>query len=402
MLETVREYGLEQLAASGETETYRMRHAEYMVRLSEEAEPHLWSLTRRAWLTRLAHDLENIRAALAWSETAPGRIELGLRLAGNLYWFWRLGIHWREIRVWLESVLARTDASELTAPRAKALWCLGMHSYFLGDLVTARSRFEESVEIWRRLGEKPGLARALSALGLVRRIQGDYTARSLQEEAVAICRELGDRPATARALFMLGSAPGTPDDHVRAREALSESAALNRGLGDPWALAPVLLMLGIGAYQRGDYAEARPHFDEALGVFREVNDRWHLARTLQGLGQLERAEGNDLSAWTQFREALTLYQELAVPAGIANCLAGCAGDARSRPERRVHLLAAADALWEALGVHLDPVDRAEVDREVGAARMMLGEAAFATAWAEGRAMTPEQAIAYAMEGSGSA
>src|SRR5438046_908147 len=110
-----------------------------------------------------------------------------------------------------------------------------MQTYYLNDYAAARYCLEESVDIWRRIGHKPGLARALSALGLVRRIQGDYAARSLQEEAVAILRQIGDRPALARALFMLAGAPGTAEDHERTHAALHEGAEIHRDLGDRWA-----------------------------------------------------------------------------------------------------------------------------------------------------------------------
>ncbi|HZO31709.1 MAG TPA: tetratricopeptide repeat protein [Chloroflexota bacterium] len=396
MLETVREYALEHLQARGETETYRWRHMAYIVRLSEEAWDFLRTPARKMWLARLEDDHENVRAALAWSEIAPGCIEQGLRIAGNLHWFWRLGNHWGEIRAWLKSALLREDAGEPTAPRARALWCLGMQSYFLSDYAAAQAHFEASVEVWRQLEYEGDLALTLSALGLVRRIQGDYAARSIQEEAVAICRRLDDQTRLAQALYFLGSAPGTSDDYLRARTALGEGAAIYRARGDRWAVARFDLMLGIAAHQLGDHDEARGRFEGALSVFRVVDDRWFLARALRGLGQIAWVDGDALGASTMYRDALSLYRELSDRAGVADCLAGVAAIIPCQPDQRVRLLAAADGLREALGLHLDPVNRVEANREVRAARTMLDQTAFAAAWAEGRAMSPEQAIELAL------
>src|SRR5262249_22123248 len=155
MLETIREYGLECLTASGEEPAVQRAHADYYLALIEEAEPALTGPEQAIWLERLEAEHDNLRAALYWAEESGGA-EIGLRLAGALCQFWLMRGHLREGQERLARLLGLAEASPHTAVRAKALRRAGHLADNLGDYAAAHAFFEESLAIWRALGEKGG------------------------------------------------------------------------------------------------------------------------------------------------------------------------------------------------------------------------------------------------------
>jgi predicted ATPase len=163
MLETIREYALERLEASGEAEAVRRQHTDYYLALAEAAAPQLHGAEQRAWLDRLDAEHDNLRAALAWSQTVPSGAGVGLRLAGALSVFWFVHGHVSEGRKWLAVVLVR-EAGTLAA-RAKALIGAGYLAGFQEDNVAAHTHFEESLALFRKVGDKAGIAAALRGLG---------------------------------------------------------------------------------------------------------------------------------------------------------------------------------------------------------------------------------------------
>jgi predicted ATPase/transcriptional regulator with XRE-family HTH domain len=206
MLETLREYALEQLETAGERHLLQQRHADDLLALAEEAEPHLFAAERGRWLRRLSEEQDNIRAALrfALEQDDP---EAGLRLVGAL-WIWFLRRLLVEGRRWAEDLLAHPGAGLRTAERASALFAAGHFAWLQGDVRTMRARLEESVAIWRDLGGDARLGRTLPFLGLA--IDDDQeAARRLAEEGVALCRGGDDRWGLAMALTNLGRIEAT-------------------------------------------------------------------------------------------------------------------------------------------------------------------------------------------------
>src|SRR6266487_2461547 len=184
MLETIREYATEQLAASGEEATVQERHTHYFLRLSEEMEPHWSSPEGDLWLEQMEREDANLRAALAWSKANQDGVEIGLRLAGALYYYWFLLGSLREGRAWLEEMLARTGSSERSAARGRALLGAGLLAWAEDDLEAASLRAEEALSIGREAQDKRLTADAETVLGLVRMGQGNTVmARSLFEES---------------------------------------------------------------------------------------------------------------------------------------------------------------------------------------------------------------------------
>ena len=397
MLETIREYALERLAASGEAETFRRRHATFFLRLSEEAEPKIRSAERSTWRKRLEVEHDNLRAALRWT-LENQEAEMGLSLAGALLAFWRVSNQDHEGRSWCEQVLAQPGAKARTTARAKALLAAGVMTRYLGDLQEAQRLLEESVSIGQEGGTagKRSLAHALTGLSHVALLQGNLgAARELGEESMRLFREVGEAWGTALALNFLGRATLEMGDLVAARVLLEESAALFRIIGDRQRLALPLNALGLVALRQGDYVSARAHYEEALAVSQETGDEQYIAEALAYLGTVVLRVGDYQQSLALYLQSLALNRVRGYKDGIAEDLAGVAEVANltGQPERAAWLLGAVEALREVSGIRLSPLRQAEYDCTVGGIRAQLDEAAFAAAWAEGRSMTLEQVLA---------
>jgi len=411
MLETIREYALEGLAAHGEAEALRERRLAYYLALGEAAEPHLRGAEQIIWADRLEVEHDNLRAALAWaheraaadSSTTTG-VEAELRLAGALFWFWSMRDYQIEGQRWLEGALARTNAPARTAARARALFVAGHFAAYQSDYVAGRARLEESVALWRQLGDTRGLALALihgRGLGWVALYERRVAeARALFAEGVALCRGIGDKWGLAKALWRLGAAVRR-DDPAAARPIVEEGVALYREVGDLNGLAEALPSLGIIARQQGDYTRAAALLEESLTVARELGNKGNVSFALQGLGDVVQDQGDDARALALYQESVALERLLEGKEGIAHCLVGVAGVAGAvgQAERAARLLSAAETLLDTIGLSLAawPETRADYDRYVAAARAQLDAATFTAAWAQGRAMSLDQVVAYALE-----
>jgi non-specific serine/threonine protein kinase len=397
LLETVRQYARDRLRESGETARVRDRHFDFFLRLAEQAEPELHRHEQVEWLDRLDVEHDNVRAALAWcltavdsgqwlvvSPTAQGpkadlplpepatnhhplstAVEKGLRLGGAVFWFWVARGYLGEGREQLARLLAPgalggAKASSGCAARAKALHGAGILAMFQGDYGAARTRLEESMAISRELGNRREAAWSLGYLGKTMRFQGDgAAARALFEESLAIFREVGSTNLIA------------------------------------WSLGN----LGDVARDQGDCGTARPLYEESLALFREVGNKRAISGLLDDLGMVALDQGDHDAARALMAEALTISWEVGHQGGLARDLSGLAAVAiaQAQFERAARLFGALAALREAIGHPLAPADRAGYERSLAAVRAGLGEAAFAAAWEEGRAMRLEQAVRLALE-----
>jgi predicted ATPase/DNA-binding CsgD family transcriptional regulator len=396
MLETIREYALERLKASGEADAMQRQHTTFFLRLSEEAEPKIRSDQQATWRKRLEADQDNLRAALRWT-LENQEAEMGLRLAGALLAFWRVSNQDREGRSWCEQVLAQSGTQVRTAARAKVLLAAGtttMHQ----DLSEAQRLLAESISIGREVGAvfRRNLAHALAMLTHVSLLQGDpSTARELAEESARLFQEVGEAWGSALALNFLGRATLELGDPIAARPLLEESAALFRMIGDRQRLAMPLIALGLVALRLSDYAGARTHFEEALTVARETGDELYIAAALARLGTVALRVGDYQQAATLYGQSLALIWAQGYSESIALGLAGLAELANllGQPERAARLFGAIEGLHEVSGIRLSPLRRAEHDRAVEGIHAQLDEATFVAAWAEGRTMSLEQILA---------
>jgi predicted ATPase/transcriptional regulator with XRE-family HTH domain len=393
MLETVREYALERLEESGELETMRLRHAEYFVEFAEAAEPHIREAPGNVWWQRIVADYDDLRAIFAECQAGVIDAEYGLRLGHALWQFWtRTSRHTEGFR-WLTVALER-GVPAATPIRAKALIAAGQLAAAFGDQ-PASTLLEAGLTLAREVRDKQAIAEALAELGRLARFQGNYArAVMLEEESLVLFREIGDAPHMIGTVLGLGDAALDQGDTTQAMGWFQEALTFNDQFMSNWAM----IMLARIAYVQGDGKRAWGILQECLTCSRSLGDFIALAATLIELGRVARL-GNDLAgAIAYFSESLTLLQDTGGHEFIANGLEGMAGIATfsEQPQRAARLFGAAEMLRTAANIPLPPVMRAEYDQAVAAIRAQLDESTFAAAWAAGRALTLEQAIAEAL------
>jgi ATP/maltotriose-dependent transcriptional regulator MalT len=400
MLETIREFGLEQLAAAGEEAATRNAHAAWCLALAEEAEPALLGPEQGRWLDRLAAEHGNLRTALAWSIEGAGAAaspETALRLAGALWLFWHVRGHFQEGRTWLERALAMGDGAE-PAVQAKALTNLGNIATDQSDYPRASALYERALALYRTIDDPNGIAAALNNLGLVAFEQGDFArAAAFHEESLQVRRTRLPRSELAIALSNLGDLANAQGDYERAQALHEEALDLRRELGNTRRIAQSCLCLGLVARNRGDLEAARRWAEEGLALFRSVGEQNGTSDALHDLGEIARRLGHTEEAATRFAESLRLRRETGARRGIAECFEGLAAVAwgQGDGETAIRLLAAAQALREAIGSPRPDVDRAALDRLTAAAAASLGAAGTDQTWTAGHALPLDVAVAEA-------
>ena len=318
MMETIREYSAELLEASGEADAMRRRHAEMFARMAEEAEPHLMSAGREPWLARLDADHNNFRAALRWAADHD-HVEIALRIAGALRWFWYFRGHIGEGYHWATELLAKPGASQRNALRAKVLATAGSLAFYYSDPVAACPLLEESVALWRELGDRRQLAYTLVftslAVSLSRR--DGAAARAAAAESVALFRELGDQWGLALALTYAGViAWAEPSLDVEAAALFQESYAIFGTLGDGWGIAGAILYLGALREEAGDKAGAIERYERFLTLSRASKDMWRVASGLDVLAALLRSQGETERADQLTEESAVLQRKLGKPMNL--------------------------------------------------------------------------------------
>lgn len=397
MLESVHEYALEKLRASGQVEGVRRRHAAFFLELAETAEPHLRGAQQPEWFRRLDRESGNLRAALQTSRQEP---ELHLRLASALFRFWLVRGYIAEGREVLAQALA--GSTDRSRSRARALHMASVLARTQGDYGAARALLEESLAISRALGDRRGVADALSNLGVVNQEQREYAlARTLLEESLAIRRELGDERGALGPLVNLGNTVYQQGDYALARSLLEEGLAKSRTLGDTYVLATVLDSLGSVARAQGDVDGQRARYEESLAVSRELGDKLGVSLTLCNLGEVALDQGEHAAARAFFEEGLTLQRELGDQRGIAFFFDGFArlAAAEGDAQRAAQLYGAAEAVREAIRASLSEAERLQHEHKVAAVRAQLGETTFSGRWNEGRSLKPDEAMALALRRS---
>ncbi len=442
MLAMIREYGLEVLVARGEMESTRRAHAEYFLALAEQAELELRGPQQAVWLGRLEREHDNLRAALQWSLEQAGageagqRREMALRLGGALRWFWWVRGHWSEGRNFLERALAASEGIAASV-RAQALQAAAHLAFVQSDYNRTEVLCEESLTLYQELGDQRGIARSLYHLGRVAWVRGNtIEAHALLEKVLAIFREVDDKQYIAYSLFSLALLKSSQGEYARARTLYEASLAIHRKLGNKRGIAHSLSQLaqvlfvsqsdqtnvpslleeclavsreigfkegiaasfwlsGQVALGQGDLVTARSLAEKSVALYKEMGHRHGTAESLSALGKVVTAQGDYAAARTLYEESLVLSEELGEQWVIAASMLGL-GEvvvAQQKLAWAAQLWGAAEAIRDAIGVPIPPVELADYERSLSAARVHLGERAFAAAWSQGRSMTPEQALA---------
>jgi predicted ATPase len=292
MLETIREYALERLQASEDWEATRRAHADFFLALAEKAEPQLTGPEQKAWCDQLAKEHDNFRAVFNWAQAA-GEVNLGLRLGGALWRFWLWHGHVREGYERLNALLALPNAAQHTKERAKALNGAGTVATILCDYRAARAFLQESLEIWRKLGDERGTAIVLNNLAWIACHRGELAAaQTLSQEALALHRQTGDLRGEAVALNNLSWVAFFRSDFAQALSLQEQSLALRRKIGDEKGVAFALSVLAQFEEPRGNYQQAMSRLDESRRLNQRLNDEQGLAWNLILLGNTLRKQGD--------------------------------------------------------------------------------------------------------------
>ena len=396
--ETIRQYSREKLMESGESVKGWKRHLEYFLKLAEEAEPQLQRTKQKEWSDRLEMEHDNLRTAFNWA--IENDIDSALRLAWSIRLFWVMGGHLIEGQDWATRLIQRIDRLQSTASRARAFNIASFVAIRRRDFQSARMLSERGLETARSSRSKQEIAFALNQVAVSLHFLGESKAgRPFFEESLEIYRELDDKWAIAFVLVGCASEAKERGDYELAQSFLEESTANLRKIGDQYSMRSVLNILGELARGKGDFQSASAFYKEAIEADRVINNKTthvvalgNWAWVTLRLGDLELAKKLN-------QQTLTLSQEQGNLDNLTQCLAGLAGiiGAKGYPEQAASLLGAVEAARQAYGVPMQTTDRIDYEHTVASVRAQLDETTFAKAWTEGRAMTMEQAIEYALE-----
>ncbi|MGH2560259.1 MAG: ATP-binding protein [Thermomicrobiales bacterium] len=351
MLETIREFGLDRLKAAGDEEVTRHVHARWCLTLAEEARTKIVGPDQVAWLNRVEAEHHNLRSALSWL-LESGDADGALRLGGDLWRFWYLRGYMTEGRGWLDRALAQDGGQP--AFRARALTGVALLAHFQGD---------------------------------------DRRAVAHAAESLDMCRALGDRESAAIALYLLATVDESGGRYDQATSRFEEALSLFREVENPYWVGLTLTHLGIVAWGRGNPDHGRELCEESLALQRLLGHPFGIAFALAYLGHIRQDQGDWPGAAPLYDESLALWLDQGFEHGIFILLSGVAGicAAGGHPDRAARLFGAADSVRERIRLSPRLPERTLFDRAEAAARAALDEPAFVAAWAEGRALSSEQA-----------
>ena len=359
MLETVREFALEQLTASGETAALRAKHAAYFTSLAERGIPGYYTSTTSAAARQFMAERANVRAALEW-EAEQGATDLLLRLAAAGWWYWNPS---EGVRALKRALAATAHAStSRRGERALLLGTMGeITAVWLGDGDSATPLLEESLDLAREADDAQAIALALLWLGAVATGKGELDrAEVLATEALARWQALTEPnwPRTGDAFFVLGYIAALRDNQDEAERWFTATQKWARAIGADLLTAVALEALGTCAREQGDHHRAAQLFAESLVLIRDSQDPFSPVNNVKSLGAVAAATG--------------------------------------RPEQAVRLFGAAEALRDFHGISLPPAERPRLERAIAPAPAQLPEPSFAAAWSAGRALAVDRAIAEAL------
>jgi predicted ATPase len=356
MLDTIREYALERLVQTDAAEV-RRRHSDYFRRLVTDASTQLRGATQVEWMERLENEHENLRAILAAARDDRDGEQL-LELAGGLWYFWSVRAHWREGGRWLGLAL------EMSKSVRTPLRCHVLEG--AADIAWRQGRYDE--------------------------------ARRLLDESLALWRELGDRRGATSALHFRGNLEFSAGDYEHGRRLWQEAQRSWRELGDVERFAATVFDLGLVALAEDDSGQAAALFDESLALARREHLDLLAALSLHSLGLSLLGTDRHPEGVAALTEALTAQTRLGDKEAIVICLIGLAEAAEigGRLRRATRLLAAAEALADEVGFSFQTDLRRRHERVRQTLSSRLGSEMFAAAYSEGRELDHEHAVEYAL------
>ncbi len=441
LLETIREYGLECLVETEELEAAQAAHAAYYLALAEEAEPQLRGVEQECWVALLDREQENLRAALRFLLENPAQTEQALRLCVALSRFWHDRGYGREGIHFLMQALAER-ARVGAALRARALYEVGYLAHIYALNIPLEQFAEESLAFSQELNDPVGIAASLLQLGSIAGSKSQFSlAHAYLREAAARYQELGDRWMQGQCFTKWARVTTEQGQYEQADALLEQSLHLYQELDDRqciswvrslqawllfvWQQNPArsrhlakqmlahfrevgntlystvpLGLLGLMHLKDGDLVGARPLLEECLAIGKQMGVERDTVPVAFGLAQLSALQGDGATAYHLYQESLTLLFTFTVhQENIAGGLEGLAAleAEQGSPQQAARLWGAAEALREAIDAPMHPVYHASHEQAIAQARAKLSLQAFVAAWAEGRKMTTEQALALATQ-----
>jgi non-specific serine/threonine protein kinase len=355
MLETIREFALEQLDVADEEQETAGRHAHYFCRLAETIEPHLSQEPGASRSRQLGAELDNIRSALRYTLEA-GEPDLGLSLASCIWRYWQSSGQLTEGRAWLESLLAQSEASD--EARAEGLTALAGLAYWQADYEESWAAYEEALDLHQSTGDRFNEADTLYSMSLTANWNGDLeTGERLAGEARSLFEELGSSEGVGRALMAQGFSRFRRSEFAAAQQLYEESLAIARESGDQTLATTLLLGIATFLLHQGERKEA-------------------LRILLEAVEETSEARNAHLTVW------------------MLDFVAAFA--ASTAPEAAVRLAGAVDSLRQASGGGILPESLNVEDARSAAARVLPPES-LKQAWAQGRAMSLDEAVGQARE-----
>jgi predicted ATPase/DNA-binding SARP family transcriptional activator len=456
LLEMVRQYANSRLVESGQERLVQMKHRDWFLTLAEDAGlAGLSSVPLDRMVRLLDIDNDNLRAALdRCSEGDERDAQIGLRMAAALWRLWVETRRFGEGRAILHRALMRGSVHEESAARGEATRGAAALAMNQGDFSATRAYYEQSLEIYQRRSDRRSVGHILCNLHDLAHRQGDASAaltyyeeaqshcqqslnefrargdkeeivtasnelaqlhyyqgywtlerkyfeesRKFNEQIMPTLREVGTKADISLALYNLGVLVFRLEDYVSARAYYEESLEASRELGDKIGVVLRLNALGGLGNRLGDAGAERMNHEESLAVAREIGDTVWIVKNLEKLGALSSRQGDYAMAHALIAEHIVLCQGMGDQDGLAMGLVSMAYIkwTQAETQKAVHLWAAAEALRDGIGTRMRPRDVEKYDRDISHARAAMGDEHFAFAWEEGRALSLEQALEYALE-----
>lgn len=398
LLETIREFGLEEMSKAGETRLLRDRHLELFVSQAEEIEPKLRGPYHQLWMNWLEGELDNLRAALGWS-LESGRVDAGLRLANAISEFWWFHGYQREGRAWFERLLSEATDDVPVQLRAAANSIVTHFSWQMSDHAASIAQAEAAIAMAEQLGIEGMFIRAFSLVSLANNLRatGEYEAAfEVGQQAILLARELGY--GLAEPLAIQGVNAMALGKTELGRRLLDEAISLTREQGNTHRLAGTLKTYADLARSEGAYAEARSLYEQSLSIYRELNATSDAAGVLCSLAHTHIQLGEIERAHALLNESLALHRAGGNERGMAECLLGFGALAMVSgfAGHAVRLLTVA-VTWAAESIlNSYPGERLVYEKSLAAAQRALTEEAFLEAQREGRGLTIEQGMELAL------
>jgi len=402
MLETIRAYAVECLAASGEMETLRAQHAQYFgdVIINDIGFMGLYTAKSLHWLNWIEREHDNIRATLATYLILPQGAERASLMINTLFWFWYRRGYAIELTMWTDRLLALPAMQAPSPSRAMALFTSGSSAMWQGNQDIALEKVAESLAIVQQAENKEFLPFMLMGKAVVFINMGrDSEAQPMLYQAQVSFKEMQIANFHAITLIHLGNAELGLGHIEQARAYHEEALVQARAINENWIISFALNNLGEVARTQGQFELARKYYEECETLLRTTGDKGDVARFVHNLGYIAQHEEDFELAESQFRKSLRMFRKLGNRRGMAECMAGLAGlkAQQGQVEWGAVLLNAAENLLKISGGAWWPADRVEVERNQAMIRTALGEAEYAAAQKKGAGLTLEQALAFASE-----